>query len=416
MPESALTVLLLDVDGVLIEDHGYHVGIARTVDYFATVIGLAGMTPTPADIEVFEANGLTSEWESCPLCVGGLLVEVLRVAPDLVLSPAIEAALAQCRPIGATGAVKRPDFARLARRAGPLIVAGSRPSRASLHVLLDEANALNLAESPRHAFEGLLHTLLDNTQNVHAAPVTQVFQHFALGSADYSRIYARPPLFETPSLLRTLDRPALSPSGRETLLSLVASGRVHAAIYTARSSLPPLDTEADSRGYSPEAESARTLVGLDDLPLIGYGRTSWLAARHNAPPDAFVKPSPVHTLAAIGAALTGHEAEALEAAYTLAEGGALQPPLDVMRGAVLALYVFEDAAGGVRAAARATELLRVAGVHVSLWAVGIVPAGGPKRAALTPLCALVAPDVNAALDTVAGLLDTPPSAKRTNPC
>jgi len=405
MPDSNLVILLLDVDGVLVEDNGYQAGIARTVDYFATTMGLLGMAPTPADIEVFEANGLTSEWESCPLCVGGLLLAALRVAPTLVLAPEINAAMAQCRPVTANRTVQHPDFAHLARRVGPLIVSGSRPSQASLRVLQDEAGSLHLADASYQAFEALLHSLLDDTANVYTAPITRVFQHFALGSDGYARTYDLPPLFETRSLLHTLDRPALSPAGREMLLGLIGNGRARAALYTARASLPPAG--ADPRGYSPEAEIAQSLVGLQDVPLVGYGGVTWLAERHDSLPDAFVKPSPVHALAAIGAALAGPQqtGEALEAAYILAEGGLLQPPLDSLHAQPLDLYVFEDAVNGVRAAASAAELLRAAGVHLNLWTVGIVQSGGPKRAALAPLCAFVAPDVNAALESVAGVLN-----------
>lgn len=412
MMDSSQTILLFDVDGVLVEDNGYQAGIARTVDYFATAMGLAGMAPTAADIEVFEANGLTSEWESCPLSIGGLFLEALRAAPDLALSQQIDAAVAQCRPAAASGRVQRPDFAYLARRAGPLIASGRRPAEASFSVLMDEAAALSLADAPLRGFEALLHTLLDNTQNVYVSPVTQVFQHFALGSDDYARTYGLPPLFDTPSFLHMLDEPALSPASRDSLLGLIASGQARAALYTARASLPPVDARADAHGYSPEAEIARALVGLEALPLIGYGRLSWLAARHGDHPDAYVKPSPVHALAGIGAALTGREAEAVEAGYALAEEGVLLPPFDALRGqgtmhrapATLDVFVFEDASGGVRAATRAAELLRSARIHVNLWIVGILPPGGPKRAALAPLCALVAPDVNSALASVIGML------------
>lgn len=404
MAHASHPVLLFDVDGVLVEDYGYQAGIVRTVDYFATAMGLPGRTPTAADIEVFEANGLTSEWESCPLWVGALFVEVLRAAPGLVLAPQVEVALAQCRPVSASGNVRRPDFAALARRVGPLIAAGERPSQASFTVLMGEMETLGLGDAPWQGMEALLHTLLDHTQNVMASPVAQVFQHFALGSQEYARTYGLAPLFETPSLLRSLDRPALSPASRDKLLEWVRSGRVHAALYTARSSLPPVDAQADAQGYAPEAEMARALVGLEALPLIGYGRLAWLAARHGAQPDAYVKPSPVHALAAIGAALSGREAEAIEAAYALAEEGVLQAPFEALRGQRLDVFVFEDASGGVRAATCAAELLRSACIATHLWVVGILPPGGPKRAALAPLCTLVAEDVNSALASIVEML------------
>ena len=70
-----LNLLLFDVDNVLIEPHGYWKAVQQTVGLYARGLGYgAEVTPTLDDIHVFEANGFTNEWDSCPLCIGALLV------------------------------------------------------------------------------------------------------------------------------------------------------------------------------------------------------------------------------------------------------------------------------------------------------------------------------------------------------
>jgi len=107
----------------------------------------------------------------------------------------------------------------------------------------------------------------------------------------------------------------------------------------------------------------------------------------------------VQALAALGAAVSGSETEALLAAATLAEEGRLTGPLTALRESALRVVVFEDSAGGIRATQRATELLRGAGVDVRFEAVGVSP-HADKRAALAELTPHVLDEVNAGLARV----------------
>ena len=69
-----------------------------------------------------------------------------------------------------------------------------------------------------------------------------------------------PPAFETPSLLRDLDRPALSSSSRDMILRLASEGEVRPAIYTARPG-QPRTLPGRPEDYAPEAEIALDLIG-----------------------------------------------------------------------------------------------------------------------------------------------------------
>ena len=125
---------------------------------------------------------------------------------------------------------------------------------------------------------------------------------------------------------------------------------------------------------------ARSLVGLEGRPLIGMGRMRWLARRAGEGVEQLVKPSPVQALAAVGAAWSGQEAAALEAAMALQRDGQLRSPLAGLGPTVV--HVFEDVAAGLEAARRAVETLRAAELTVEGQSYGITPAGGPKADAM----------------------------------
>lgn len=400
-----LNVLLFDIDSVLVEPNGYWASIRETVGLYARGLGYGpDGVPTLEDIQEFEACGLTSEWDSCPMCVGALLIGALAghpvPPPERLIDWLFHPLEPFPGPCGAVAPVPPGFFAELARQTRAGQQPGERPSHASLRALLAYTPA-----APGAA----MHALLDDTHDLDRAPVTQVFQNFALGGAGYRTCYGRAAEFESPSLLGERDRALLTGEGRARLRALLADGRGYGAcLYTARPSGPPRDAGADPRGFSPEAEIAAELVGLADLPLIGFGRMRWLAARRGRRPDAYVKPSPVQALASIAAALGAGEPAALEAAAALADpepdpgAGALPAPFDMLRERPAGITVFEDSERGAQAVLSAAAVLREAGCRVTVQVVGIAAAAGVKRAALERVAGVLVPDVNAGIARIAG--------------
>jgi hypothetical protein len=392
-------LLLFDIDSVLVEPNGYWTGIQHTVGLYAQRLGYPpDVVPSHADIQVFEACGLTSEWDSCPACVAALLIGALAgVSPPPAPDHLVHWLFRPEEPLvsGVTPAPPPPGFfAGLARQVRAVARPGERMSHAAQRALL--------AYAPGPLWMAV-HALLDDTHDIARAPVTQVFQQFALGDARYCECYGREPFIHGPSLLELHDRPLLDVAHRSRLRALLAAG-AGACLYTARPSRPPRGSGADPHGFSPEAEIAAALVELDDLPLIGFGEVSWLAAERHQRPDRYLKPSPVQALAAIGAALLGAEgeAQALRAAATLAEEHLLLAPFTALQGdEPTRVIVFEDTERGAHAVLQAVELLNAAGCAVEAQVVAVVAPGGVKAQALAPLSALVVADVNAAIDWLA---------------
>ncbi len=388
-------LLLFDMDSVLVDAAGYLVALQETVAHFARALGVGEQALSEEEVRTFEAYAIGSEWDSAPTCVAGLLVERLRGEPALPLPARWPEALAY---LGAhPHPLPRYDFGALAARVGARLAGGTGAARSARAVLWEEAGAIpNLAPATARALEALLEPLLGDTHDFYRAPMTRYFQHLAIGSRGVEATYGVKADFECQPYLTLYDHPLLEAAARERLLAALALGRVWAALYIARPSLPPAGVDGAGPGYSPEAELARDLVGLERCPLIGLGRVQWLAAQHGLSMVELVKPSPVQGLAAIGAAWSGDERAALEAALALHRDGVLRPPLAGQPPT--AVHVFEDAVRGLDAVERGVEALCAAGLAVAYHPYGIVPDDGAKRAAMEARGVPCYPSVNAALE------------------
>jgi len=362
-------ILLFDVDSVLVDPQGYLRALQDSVAHFTHHLGVGAHPPTEDEVRTFEAMGLTSEWDSGATCVGALLVERLRAEPHRQLPgswpEAMVALAAHPHPL------PHPDYAALAYRVGALIGEHTTTAEAARRTLGEMAEAASLDGTVAL----LLDALLGHTHDFHRAPFTRHFQHLAIGSGAIKQTYGVPPDFESPAYLLEYDMPLLTAESRARL-DAIAAEDVGVALYTARPSLPPSDIEMSPRGYSPEAEMARELVGLDIYPLIGLGSVRWLAGEVDKAVNQLVKPSPVQALAAIGAAARGRESVALKAAYALVAEGKLQPPLSEL--GTTTVHIFEDTVSGIGAVEQAVELLQQAGCDVKVRAYGIVPKPGTK--------------------------------------
>lgn len=387
-----MDLFLFDVDGVLVESLGYLRALQDTVAHFSRQMGVGDHPPTEEEVRDFEANGLTSEWDSAPACVGALLVERLRCGPSFPLPghwPDALAALAAC-----PYPLSRPNYGFLARRVGARLDGSASPAQAVRAVLWDEIQAARSLGAFGASLHALLETLLDQTHDFYHAPVTRHFQHLAIGSQAIAETYGVAPDFDSPAYLHRFDRPLLHPEVRDSLKEAIAGGLIRAALYTTRPSRPPANYGERLPGYSPEAEMARSLVGLEPCPIIGRGRMRWLARQVGEGVEALVKPSPVQALAAIGAARSGEEAAALEAAWELHCNGRLRLPLAGLDS--VTVHVFEDSSGGLEAAARAVTALQAESVPIAFQPYGIAPARSSKAAALSAWDIPVYPTVNEA--------------------
>ncbi|HKZ69639.1 MAG TPA: hypothetical protein VJ020_06150, partial [Anaerolineales bacterium] len=126
---------------------------------------------------------------------------------------------------------------------------------------------------------------------------------------------------------------------------------------------------------------------------IGFGSFQWLAETEGGDPESYLKPSPVHGLAAIAAASGAPESESLRAASAAGRGD-WNSPLKELRASQGRVTVFEDSARSIEGVREAARLL---GKNWECVGVGISP-GGPKHAALVKVADRVYPSLDSALD------------------
>ena len=387
-------LFLFDIDSVLVEADGYLKALQDAVAYFSKQMGVGAHPPTEAEVRTFEANGIGSEWDSAPTCIAALLVERLRREPSMTLSFDWAKALAALASHPLT--LSHPDYADLAHRIGERLP-GQSPTESARAVLWEDVKSTSSLEPHYPVIDALFNTLLGRTHDFYRAPVTRHFQHLVIGSQGVNQTYDVDPDFESVAYLREYDRPLLTAETRARLHEAVERKSIRIALYTARPSLPPDGANATANDYSPEAELAQSLVGLDDYPLIGLGRVHWLAQKVGQRGDHLVKPSPVQALAAIGAAWSGQEAAALEAALALHQDSDLRPPLADIKPTTV--HIFEDSPGGIDAVRHAVEALQAAGLDVACQPHGITPADSPKAAAMAARGIPIYPSINEAITT-----------------
>lgn len=382
------TLLLLDVDGVLVHPVGYKRAVQEMVAHFAAQMGQPDLYPTLDDIAVFEACGVTNEWDSGAICLSAILAAALQAQPDLPRG-AFDDTL---RALAASGVrVERPAFAALARAVRDEMRNGDIPASVYLRMLGAHASP---SDRP------LLSALLADVYAIDT-PTTRYFQTLTLGSARFADTYQQPAPFESDSYLVTHDVPLLDDAHRARLLDWIAPPTRGAVVYTARPSLPPSGIDPAPDGVSaPEAELAAELLDVAGrVPLLGQGRMAWIAQRRGRSAPSYIKPSPVQALAAIGAAAAANEQAALVAAADLYEDRRLTGPLADLRPQKTHVIICEDSPGGIQAGHDAVDRLRQAGLDVTFTGIGVSP-HAEKRAALAEVAAHVVDDVNHALDLV----------------
>jgi hypothetical protein len=380
-------IFLLDLDHVLVQPHGYREGIRATLAYFTQRMGLSEIWPGEEALAHLEAVNMTCEWDQVAILLANLLETLTAERPDLTLPDSLADAMEYVR---ANGYPTPPqNLLPLITRLGEKFTPGREYARLALE-LSQSAGTEPLF--PHLAGSKLLEQLLGDVRSLTGSLSTCVFQNFILGGDRFEAVYGLPRYFDGEPYLSLYDSVLLDKRSCTLLTSLWLTGKVGMAVFTARPSVPDFNHPV-ALHYSAEAELALELLGLMDLPLIGAGQMCWLAEGLGCADYKVLKPSPVQTLAAIGAANGMDARAALTAAGELVfqgrtEGFSELPPLSI--------HVFEDSGGNVRSVYEAGRLLKTLGIQtgVSAWGIAEDPV---KQQALTAARAVLAPDIRTAI-------------------
>lgn len=345
-------IILLDIDGVLVQPGGYRAALRATVQRFVGEYHIEEDLMTE-----LEKRGISSEWDMSPLIIAAYWEDELSRQPMSGLSDDVAVAAKQIQE-QKTEMPKQlhiPEFE---------LVVGQYPAETAFQVGC-------FASIP----EALRKNLLTDSRNVRKSETFRTFQHFTLGSENYQVTYQLSPEFEAQSLLRTEDKANISTEIGERLRHPMNS----LAAFTARPSHPPRGVES-SIGYAPEAELALELVGMADIPLMAFGKLEYIAAQHGLDPAALIKPSPFQALAGALAAWTGDELSALLAAHDWQVSGKLNSRFGELPKS-FELFVVEDTLGGIRSTRAAGKILQKAGFDVTVWTFGLTSGSQAKESA-----------------------------------
>lgn len=336
-------IILLDIDGVLVQPGGYRAALRATVQRFV------GEYPVEEDLLTeLEKRGISSEWDMSPLIIAAYWEEVLSRQPMENLSDdvAVAAKQLQSLSLGAPQRLTIPEFN---------LVDGQYPAETAFHTGCFASISKALRKN-----------LLTESRDARKSETFRVFQHYALGSKMFESVYQLPAAFEAESFLLLEDVSNVDP----TILRKLRSERNFVAGFTARPSRPPREIFEAIPGYAPEAELALELTGLQDIPVMAFGKLEYIAARHRLDPASLIKPAPFHALAGILSAWTGTELPALQAVYDWIVNGRLNSLFKELPHS-FEIMVVEDTMGGIRSARAAGDMLKDAGFDVNVRVMGI---------------------------------------------
>ncbi len=348
-------IILLDIDGVLVNPGGYRAALRATVNHFIQPY----FEIDEETLTELERRGISSEWDMAPLLLASYFNSILLQQPMHSLPQEVSAAAHEIqlqRKVNAPPHLSIPEFD---------LVAGQYPAESAFHAGCFSSIPYELRKN-----------LLTQTRSVHASHAMRTIQHFTLGSEKFIQTYNLPAEFETESYLLTYDTSNINDEIRATL----RQPSVHLAAFTARPSAPPSEIAESIVGYAPEAELALELVQLTDIPLIGFGKLEYLASQYGLDPATLVKPSPVQALTATLAAWTGEEWSSLQAANHWRETGILNEAFNQLPKS-FELIVVEDTMGGIRSTLMAGKILQHAGMDLIIRPLGLTSGNSARAAA-----------------------------------
>ena len=370
-----MKILVFDMDGVLLEPLGYHQALQETVQLLGTTLGFQSLSLNREEIFRFESAGISSEWDSSAICLALMMREVWKVDPGAEVPKILD------QGGSAHGLLEVPGWDQFLDQIESKRDPELDPLQQAEKILV---SGLDFDQSDKVC------EILKNAHNPDLSLSFRTFQELVLGSQIYQDTYQIPSVMNVPGTLCEYDRSQLTSETRLELHNWLSDSR-RAVICTNRPNLDP-----GGQFGSPEAEQGAKLVGLENLPLVGYGDMNWLAGEYQQPVEDFRKPAPVHVLAALLRAAGASQPEALRSAAGLVQHNLGDEKWKDLDGSEW--FVLEDTTSGMVSAARAAVLLEKLGIHCRVHLIGITP-DHQKKGPLQKLGAEVFTDLEQALQT-----------------
>ena len=392
--------LILDIDGVLLESHGYRLACVDTINDFLSLMGQPQLSVDREIADRFEVCGIAAEWDMVPLALAAFVNWYC----------------------GITGAVL-PDV--FPPRCDQTIHFDNDDFKQMMLTQIDEFSGLldpneTCINAIYHAYQksdgrGLDHLWAQpfrdrffvDTLDPRQCPFFAGLMNRLLGSEAYRDFYGMEAPLDCSSYLETKDRLLISEANR-ALLPALPERQIFSVVMTYRPTRFPVQNGNKGRNYfvnTPEGECALRLLGWTDgrIRMIGSGSLCYIEEKYELRREYYVKPHPFHALASVMMAVTGDEIEALETAHKLCTLNPEKSDSPAAKwfhpGERLRLAVFEDSVSGIKSVRNAAEVLREWGYDASAVLCGIRTTA-EKSELLFAAGAVLYDHINDALDAV----------------
>ncbi len=401
--EQKKQIFLLDIDGVLLESHGYRQACLDTINDFLGRMGQPELSIDRTVPDALEAGGIAAEWDMVPLTLAAFVDWYIGQSGDV------------------------PDADVFPPRCGKKVPADQAAFR---QMLLDRAAEYRAVLDPgktvidavRNAFvsgkiAGLRHLagtplgerFFTDTLDPVKSPFFAQLMCRILGSELFASFYGLEPPVSCPSYLVTKDRLLISDHYRNLLPEIPAETALPVIMTYRPTRLPVWDGNNKALYYvnTPEGDCALRLLDWADgrMPMIGAGGISYIEDKYGLRREFFVKPHPFHAAASVMMALCRDELRALETAAALCLSDPEKDPNPAAEilppGTNLRLVVFEDSVSGIICTRNAARLFRDWGYPAEAVLCGIKTTQG-KTNRLLYEGAKIYSDINSALKAVLG--------------
>jgi len=391
--------LILDIDGVLIESHGYRAACIDTINNFLEHFGQPYLKIDRSVTDKFESSGITAEWDMVPLA----LAAFADWYSDHIEITDTEKIFSE--PLGSEILRDNQSFLKMLFEKISLFSDMLSPDVTPINAIyrfLTENNGSGMEHLWQQPFRDRFFL---NTLDPWKSPFFAQLMNRLLGAKQFCEFYGMKAEIECESYLETKDRLLISEQYRE-LLPELAGKTIYPAVMTYRPTrYPNLAGNKNSLYFvnTPEGECAMHLLKWDNgrIPMIGAGSLCYIEEKYHLRREYYVKPHPFHALASIIISLCKDEITALETARLLCEyqPGPENSPLQNWIGIndKIELAVFEDSVTGIESIRNASDILRNWGYTVDLRLCGIHSTDA-KDALLKKANAQIYSDINAALN------------------
>ena len=395
-------ILLLDIDGVLLESHGYRLACIDTINHMISAMGQPGLSIDRSVTDAFESAGIRAEWDMIPLALAAFSEWCLScncvISSEKNFPPVF----------GGRELSDRESFLEMMREqawAFGRCLDPALPVMEGIYAAFMNGSGKGLDRLRETA---MFQSFFTDTLDPGRRPFFAELENRLLGKEVFEEFFGLRAPVDCGSYLAEKDVPLIDAPHKELLTKISGNAPVYPVVMTYRPTRMPAAPERNRNLYyvnTPEGECAMALLGWDGgrMKMIGSGSLCYEEDRQRLRREYYTKPHPFHGISSVLYALCGDQLKALDLAARLCGEDPVpgnNPAGEILkRDEPIRIAVFEDSATGIQCADNAAAVLRKWGIDAEVIRCGIRTI--PEKDVLLAECdAVLFNNINEALDAV----------------